>query len=371
MEITGVSQHHVEADLAGSYEPTWIPGYAQSTQEVELFLIETDTGLTGVSASPSVGGGLDYADTLSLFLVGEDPHDIGRIRRRLEDVHLLGPRSWHVEIACWDLIGKDAGVPIYELLGGSRRGIPAYASTGERQPAEERLTYVDECVDAGFEAVKLRFGPDPDEDLAVAKRVREAHPDLTLMVDGNMGWSVRVLEDREPWTYDEARSVARRLEEVGNVAWLEEPLHRHDYDGLARLREATGVPIAGGEFNDGVHELRELVEHGSLDVLQPDAALATRIEGAKEVASMARTHGLEFAPHTWTNGLGLVANLHVMAATEARWCEFPLEPPALVPETRDFPLAEPIDAEDGVVRPPDGPGLGIELAPDVMAEVGL
>lgn len=369
MEITGVRQHHVEADLDGSYEPTWIPGYAQSTQEVELFVVETDAGITGVSACPSVGGGLDFAEPLSLFLVGEDPHDVERIRRKLGDVRLLGPRAWHVEIALWDIIGKDAGKPIYELLGGTRRAIPAYASTGERQPVEERLAYVQERIEEGFEAVKLRFGSDPEDDLAVARRVREAYPDLTLMVDGNMGWSVRVLADRDQWTFGEALSVARALERIGGVAWLEEPLGRHDYDGLARLRDATDVPIAGGEFNDGVHELRELVEHGSLDVLQPDAALATGIQGATEVAAMARTHGLEFAPHTWTNGLGLVANLHVMAATDARWCEYPLEPPALVPETRDFPLAEPIPADGGMVRPPDGPGLGIELAPAVRDEI--
>ena len=371
MEITGVTQHHVSGELEGSYEPTWIPGYAQSEQEVELFLVETDAGITGVSASPSFGGGLDYETPLEIFLVGEDPHDVGTIRRKLEDLRLLGPRPWHVEIALWDVIGKDAGKPIYELLGGRRRELRAYASTGERQPVEERLAYVDERVEAGFEAVKLRFGPDPGEDLEVARQIRETHPDLTLMVDGNMGWCVRVFEDREPWSFGQALSVARELEEIGGVAWLEEPLHRHDYDGLARLREATDVPIAGGEFNDGVGELRELVDHGSLDVLQPDAALATGIRGSMDVAAMARARGLEFAPHTWTNGVGVAANLHVMAAAGARWCEFPLEPPALVPATRDFPLAEPIEAEDGSVAPPDGPGLGIELAPEVRDEVGL
>lgn len=370
MEITGVSQHHVEADLAGSYEPTWVPGYAQSSQSLELFRLETDVGLTGLAASPSFGGGLDYATPLSLFLVGEDPHDVGRIRQKLEDFHLLGPRAWHVEIACWDLIGKAADAPIYELLGGTDRPIPAYASTGERQPLEARLDYVDARVAEGFDAVKLRFGPEPEADLEVARRIREAHPDLTLMVDANMGWAVRALADREPWTHGEALSVARELASIGDVAWLEEPLHRHDYDGLARLRAATDVPIAGGEFNDGVAELRELVDRGAVDVLQPDACLATGIQGATQVAAMAQTHGLEFAPHTWTNGIGLAANLHVMAATGARWCEFPLEPPALVPETRDVPLATPIVAEDGAVRPPEGPGLGVELAPAVEDELG-
>ena len=368
MKITGVTQQHLTHDLDGAYEPTWIPGYAQGSHEVELFILETDTDLRGITASPSFAGGIDYETPLEFFLVGEDPHAIGRIRRKLASIDLLGPRPWHIEAACWDLIGKDAGKPLSELLGGEPRPINAYASTGERQGIDERLDYVDDRVAEGFEAVKLRFGHDPTADIAVAEAVRDAYPDLTLMVDGNMGWSVRVFEDPDPWSFGHALEVARELERIGNVAWLEEPLDRHDYDGLARLRERTDVPIAGGEFNDGLHEFREFIAHGSLDVLQPDAMLASGIKGAVEIAGMARTNNLQFAPHTWTNGIGLAANLHVMAAAEATWCEYPLEPP-WTPAARDFLIRDPIVVEDGMVAPPDGPGLGIELAPDVVDAV--
>ncbi len=367
MKIVDVTQRHLSHDLDGHYEPTWIPGYAQASHEVELFEVETDAGITGLAASPSFAGGIDYEEPLSIFLAGEDPHDVGRIRRKLASIDLLGPRPWHVEMALWDVVGKDAGKPVYELLGGTRREIPAYASTGERQPADERLAYVERRVEEGFEAVKLRFGPDPEPDLEVARRVREEHPDLTLMVDANMGWQVRVFEDPEPWSFGQALAVARELEDIGGVAWLEEPLGRHDYDGLARLRSKTDVPIAGGEFNSGVAEFREFVDHGSLDVLQPDAALATGIEGATEVAAMADARGLEFAPHTWTNGLGFAANLHVMAATGARWCEFPLEPP-WTPEARDFLLEETFEVDEGAVQPPEGPGLGVELDEEAVED---
>lgn len=360
MQITGVTQHHLSADIGEPYEPTWIPGYPQSTHEVELFAIETDAGITGITASPSFAGGLDYETPLSLFLLGEDPHDIGKLRRKLDSIRLIGPRVAHIEIALWDIIGKDAGKPIYELLGGTGDSVRAYASTAERQDPEDRLAYVERRVEEGFQAVKLRFGPDPTTDLAVARRVRERYPDLTLMVDGNMGWSVRVMEDRSAWSFDRALRVARELAALGNVAWLEEPLHRTNYEGLSRLRSRTDVPIAGGEFNEGVHELRDLIDRGCLDVLQPDATLVTGIEGATEVAAMARAHGLTFAPHTWTNGVGLAANLHVMAAVETDWCEFPLEPP-WTPGIRDFLLESPIEAEDGQVTPPPGPGLGIEI----------
>ena len=287
------------------------------------------------------------------------------IRRKLESIRLLGPRAWHVELALWDIIGKDAGKPVYELLGGTDAEIPCYASTGERQSAEERIPYVKERVAAGFEAVKLRVTDPADVD--VVRAVREAFPDLTLMVDANMGWQVRAIDEREPWTYKEALGFARDLEEVGGVAWLEEPLPRHDYAGYARLREATTVPIAGGEFNDGPGQLHAFLDHDALDVVQPDAALATGISGAVAIADRASDEGVQFVPHTWTNGVGFAANLHVMAAVGANWCEFPHEPPWTA-DVRDFLLTETLDHDGGTITPPDGPGLGVSLDRGVLGE---
>jgi D-galactarolactone cycloisomerase len=365
MEITGVTQRHVSHPLEGSFRPTWIPGYPQGTHEVALFEVETDAGITGYGAMPSFAGGLDFADPLSIFLLGEDPHDVEGILGKLDSINLVGPRPWGVEIALWDIIGKDAGKPIYELLGGSKAEIPVYASTGEVQPADERIEYVEQRVDEGYDAVKLRV-TDPDH-IEIVRAVREAFPDLTLMVDANKGWAVRVMEGEQEWSFGEALTFARGLEDVGGIEWLEEPLPRHDYEGYARLREAVDVPIAGGEFNDGIHHFREFVKQGSLDVLQPDAALATGIKRANEVAAMARQHGLRYIPHTWTNGIGFVANLHVMVANDSPWCEFPMEPP-WDPEVRDFLLTETQNHEDGFVTPPDGPGLGVDIEPAYLEE---
>jgi L-alanine-DL-glutamate epimerase-like enolase superfamily enzyme len=175
--------------------------------------------------------------------------------------------------------------------------------------------------------------------------------------------------DLEKWSFGEALSVARELEDIGNIGWLEEPLDRRNYAGLARLREKTDVPIAGGEFNNGMYHFREYVDQESLDVLQPDAVLATGILNGKKVSGMAEMHGLEFAPHTWNDGLGFAANLHLLACTDARWCEYPLEPPGWTPESRDFLLEEPITAEDGAVEPPSGPGLGVKLDWDLVHEL--
>ena len=363
MQITGVNQYNLEHGVEGSFQPTWIPGYPQGTHEVALFEIETDAGISGYGAMPSFAGGLDFEDPLSVFLLGEDPHDVEGVLGRLDSINLVGPKPWGVEIALWDVIGKDAGKPIYELLGGSKSEIPVYASTGEVQPADERIEYVERRVDEGYDAVKLRV-TEPDH-IEIVRAVREAFPDLTLMVDANKGWAVRVMEDEREWSFGEALEFARGLEAVGGVEWLEEPLPRHNYEQYARLREAVDVPIAGGEFNDGIHHFREFVDQGSLDVLQPDAALATGIKRANEVAAMARQHGLRYIPHTWTNGVGFLANLHVMVANDSPWCEFPMEPP-WTPDVRDFLLAETVDHEDGVVTPPDGPGLGVDIDPQYL-----
>ncbi|MFB6132050.1 MAG: mandelate racemase/muconate lactonizing enzyme family protein [Halanaeroarchaeum sp.] len=365
MKITDVTQHTLSYPLDGGYEPTWIPGYRQASHEVAVFELETDAGLTGITASPSFAGGLDYEEPLSFFLLGEDPHDVAGIRRKLESVDLLGPRPWHVEVALWDLIAKDAGKPLYEVLGGSGRAIRAYASTGQVLPPEDRESSIEDRLTEGFEAVKLRIRD--RDDLEVVRAMREAFPDLTLMVDANKGWAVRVFEEETTWTLAEAKQVARELEEVGGVAWLEEPLPRHDFEGYARLRESTRVPIAGGEFNNGVYQFREFIERDALDVVQPDVTLATGVRGAMEVAGMAREHGVSFVPHTWTSGIGLAANLHVMAATDAPWCEFPLEPP-WTPEARDFMLEEPITTEEGSLGPPDEPGIGVSLDRDALGE---
>jgi D-galactarolactone cycloisomerase len=363
MQITGVTQHDLSHALDGSFEPNWIPGYPQGTHEVALFELSTDTEHTGYAASPSFAGGLEYDGPLGLFLTGMDPHDVDAVRRTLASVDLIGPRPWHVLVACWDLIGKDAGKPVYELLGGTGDPIPAYASAGSVGTVDDRLVWTQARVDEGFEAVKLRIAS-PD-DVEIVEAVRESFPDVEIMVDANKGWAVRVMREEETWSPKTALAVARDLEAL-DVRWFEEPLPKADHAGYAELRRRTDVPIAGGEFARDLSDCYDLLDAGGVDVLQPDTALVTGPRGAVEVARAASERGVEFAPHTWTNGLGLAANLHVMAAVDAPYCEFPMEPP-WTPAARDFLLEEPIQLDDdGCVAPPDGPGLGVTLDVDVL-----
>jgi D-galactarolactone cycloisomerase len=194
------------------------------------------------------------------------------------------------------------------------------------------------------------------------RATREAVGDsMEIMVDLNQGWRMP-WDTSDPLPVATVRRVAAELRELG-VLWLEEPLPAHDLAGLAELRTDGAPRLAGGEMVRTTHELFAAIDGGALDVLQPDAVLAVGLRRAYEVAARAHGAGLWFTPHTWTNGLGLVANLHVASAARAGpFLEFPYDPPGWTPERRDAMLAEPIRVDaDGCVSCPDGPGLGVEL----------
>jgi L-alanine-DL-glutamate epimerase-like enolase superfamily enzyme len=225
----------------------------------------------------------------------------------------------------------------------------------------------------GFRTVKLRVHSfDPAEDIAQLETVRNAvGGSMKIGVDANQGWRVALIGDAPLWDLDRATDFARACADF-EIAWLEEPLDMYAWDDLAELRRRSGVPVAGGELNGGWHEFRVMLEKGSLDIYQPDATFGGGISEAKMVMDACRERGLRFAPHTWTNGIGLIVNLHIYAAgARDHPLEYPFEPPGWVPEARDGLLAEPVIADaDGTIAVPTQPGLGIELDEDKLARYG-
>jgi L-alanine-DL-glutamate epimerase-like enolase superfamily enzyme len=312
-----------------------------------------------------VGSGdamLGFAGQEALFL-GRDPFDIERHVRILDNLQFHYGRAWPLEVALWDLMGKITGQPLWRLLGGRSGRVRLYASTGERLPAAQRAESARRLKEQNFAALKLRFhAADPRDDLAVVRAVRAAVGDgMEILVDANQGWQMPW--DAAPaWDFKTAAWMADALAELG-VFWLEEPLPRHDYRGLADLRRRARVRIAGGEGNREFAELREYLRHGSLDVYQPDVVWSTGILRARQIAAEAQAAGALYSPHTWGDGLVLLANLHVAAAVStAPFVEFPYDPPSWTPERRDYILPAPIlpDA-DGWVTLPDRPGLGVAI----------
>jgi L-alanine-DL-glutamate epimerase-like enolase superfamily enzyme len=138
---------------------------------------------------------------------------------------------------------------------------------------------------------------------------------------------------------------------------------------MRSLREQTGVRIAGGEMARSFDELWLALEADALDVYQPDVVLALGISGVRTLAELALRRNRWFTPHTWTNGIGLLANLHACAGVGGGpYVEFPYDPPGWTPHRRDFMLAEPISVDAaGMLHVPTAPGLGIELDEEAIA----
>jgi L-alanine-DL-glutamate epimerase-like enolase superfamily enzyme len=250
-----------------------------------------------------------------------------------------------------------------------RDRILAYASSGELVDADERVRRCRALREAGVRAVKLRLhSRDWRVDLPAIAAVREAVPELDVLVDANQGW--RMPGDLTPrWDLATARAFAAELERL-DVYWLEEPLPTGDVDGYAALARSTGLRIAAGEMVRSFAEARALVVHGGVDVVQPDVVLSGGIEGAREIAAVAAEQGKAWSPHTWSNGYGLLANLHAaLALSTCPYLEVPFDPPAWSAERRDWLLPVTIEiAPDGTIGPPDGPGLGAVPDWDALEE---
>lgn len=375
MKVDRIELFHVAIPLPKPFYPAWIPGYPQTVNRFTLVRVTTDDGVQGVAAGVAFEQEREgLGSLLGPYLIGLDPVDIPTVRQRIREASFLGWRNYWLEAAFWDIKGKAEGKPVWALLGGREGGrVNVYASTGEVHPPARRAEEVLELCDMGFKAVKLRVHSfDPAEDVAQVETVRRAVGDSVMLgVDANQGWRVALIDDAPLWTLERAVDFARACRDLG-VAWIEEPLDMHAYDELADLCRQSDVPIAGGEMNGGWHEFKVMLEKGSYDIYQPDATMGGGIGDAARVMETCREGGLGYTPHTWTNGLGFLINLHVFAAgPRTHPIEYPFEPPGWVPEARDGLLVEPIQVSaDGTVAVPDAPGLGIEIDEARLARYG-
>jgi L-alanine-DL-glutamate epimerase-like enolase superfamily enzyme len=266
-----------------------------------------------------------------------------------------------IDIAIWDILGKATGQPVYNLLGGrTRERIPVYAS---RLYAHRDLDWLAAQADTfckrGFRGMKQRFGYGPRDGLEGMRRnvelvraVRNAvGPDIELMADAYMGWDVAY----------SIRMIAI-LEDAGlNLKWIEEPLIPDDIEGYVRIRRAVRTPISAGEHEFTRYGYRELIRREAVDILQPDVNRMGGITEARKVWAMAAAYDIPVIPHA-----GQMHNYHlVMANLNSPMAEYfpaPDEGGALDDDTLFWQLfdGEP-RAEDGHVRLPARPGLGLTL----------
>ncbi|MGD0684296.1 MAG: mandelate racemase/muconate lactonizing enzyme family protein [Streptosporangiaceae bacterium] len=368
MRITAIRLDRMRLPLQPPFLAAWDPA-PRHYFDATLVRVETDEGITGFGSGDTMDGFAAYQD----LFIGQDPRQIARHVQVIETISFHAGRYWPLEAALWDIIGKASGQPVSALFGGAGTRISAYASFGEARSPAERAEAALCAKAAGFRAVKIRIGrADPAAGLAAVRATRDAvGDDLEIMVDLNQWW--RMAGDiSAPLDLAAVRRIAAELRELG-VLWLEEPLPGADLEGMRTLREQTGIRVAGGEMARSPAELIDALEAGALDVVQPDAVLAVGMLRARTVAEVTRLRHRWFTPHTWTNGLGLLANLHVVTGVGGGpYLEFPYDPPGWTEQRRDFFLARPVLADaDGYLTVPAAPGLGAEIDEAAVARWAL
>lgn len=363
MKITAIELTRLNLPLDPPFHAAWDPN-PRPEFAATLVTVRTDDGVVGHGS----GDTMDGFDAYRHLFVGTDPLQILNQVRRIETINFHGGRYWPLEAALWDIIGQVAGLPVSVLFGGARDRLPAYASSGELKAPEARAESALAARDAGFRAMKIRISRERlTEGIAAVRATREAvGDDFDLMVDLNQMWRMSGDIDAA-LPLAKVQRVAAELADLG-VLWLEEPLPQVDVIGAQRVRAETGIQIAGGEMVRSLPEIMALIEADAFDIYQPDVALAVGMHRARQVAESANLRHRLFTPHTWSNGLGLLANLHVAAGVDAGpYLEFPFDPPGWTPERRDF-FMEPlmIDAA-GDLRVPAAPGLGVVIDHDAVA----
>jgi galactonate dehydratase len=341
--------------------------------------VETDEGLVGVGESrpinkvESLVGYLK--DVTDRFVVGLDPFDVERLVRRLtiEDYGQPGEIAMTglavIEMACWDIIGKALGQPVYRLLGGAVRDkIKAYANgwyTVERSPDEFHAA-AQRAVAKGYRALKFDpFGAgyyemeraEKTKTVALVEAVRDAvGPDVEILIEMHGRFN--------PITAIEMSIALAPFQ----PSWVEEPVPPANMLALQKVTDAVrplGVPVATGERLHTMHEYRELLERHAADIIQPDIAHFGGILNTKKLAAWADTYYVLIAPHNVGGPVATAAALQLAACTpnfkiQENFNDFD-EPYVLA----SAPGLPPV--VDGYFDLPTAPGLGVVLDEDVLA----
>lgn len=358
MRITAIESSIVSLPftMGGPY-PSFA-GQPWNRLEILLVKVETEDGRTGWgeafghAAIPTTQAALH--SIVAPLVIGRDATAIAALSRQvLHGTHLLGRNGPFVyaysgiEIALWDLLGKRAGMPLWQLLGGSAPGpLPAYASLlsyGNDLALVARNTA--EARAAGYRHIKLH---ELTREAVLAAKA--AAPDAAVMLDVNCAWT-------PPLARDMAASLAG-----DGLFWLEEPVWPpEDAAGLASLRQ-HGIPLSAGENTAGLFGFKALIDAGAIDIAQPSVTKLGGIGEMLRVIELARARGIEVVAHSPYFGPGFVATLHIASAMlerpliEVLWLEM---------EANPFnPWVSP---KDGMLVVPGGPGLGCDPDLAVLA----
>lgn len=347
-----------------------------------LVKVHTDSGLTGIGeatnwpGSPLVEAACRHVGDV---LIGEDPTRIDYIWSRLyRDMNWLGQGGpllsaiSAIDIALWDILGKRAGLPVYELLGGAyRKRIQLYANywflEGDGSP-ESYASQARAMAALGFTACKFdpfahtsyNYGSDLADNLSLTEPQKQLALERLRTVSDALGPAFPIaVETHAMLNGPTAVEMAHRIAREGiNCMWYEEPAGPEFPDAIAAIKRQIPLPVCVGERLHSRYMLRPILEKQAADIVMPDITRCGGISEMRKMAALAETYNIPIAPHNPNGPISTIASAHVMAATPNFFRqEFMLMD---VP-WRDSVIDKPLPIENGFFRLPDAPGLGFDF----------
>ena len=257
-----------------------------------------------------------------------------------------------LDMALWDIKGKSADLPIYRLLGGRKKSIPAYAGgiALGYQPPEQLIEEIKPLIKKGFKAIKLRLGDSVNADITRINRVREAvGPDVTILSDANTNYNLQ-----------DVREVIPTLERCG-VGWLEEPFAANNYRAYREAKTIGQIPLAAGENHYTRYEFGRLIEDGVVTQLQPDVSKAGGLTEVLRIAAMASAWHIPIHPHTSKTALNMAVSIHLLSSIDnGGFFEADVSKENLFRD--QLTTRPPYEiASDGTVQVIDKPGIGLDI----------
>jgi D-arabinonate dehydratase/D-galactarolactone cycloisomerase len=336
--------------------------YTQFTHvRSHIVRLTTDTGITGIgeSVTRTAPRAFKYIieETLAPHIIGRDPVDIAGIWQEMfSAMKLRGHTKGHfveamsgVDIALWDIVAKEAGLPVYKAMHGfGREEIPVYGSSVFNGEIKDMVRQAETLIEKKYPAIKVKLGMGLKQDTRSIQAIREAiGEDIGIMVDVNSN-------------YDAATAVrlGRKLEQF-EIEWIEEPVPPYDLNGYKQVKQGQPLPVAGGEGEFTVYGFRDFLSTEAVDIVQPDLGRVGGFTEGLRIAALVQAQDLRIAPHTgFFSSLNILAGMHFSAAAPAfHIFEFmELDHPLI--EIFTEPIPRP---KNGVLRLPEKPGIGFEL----------
>jgi len=397
MRIADVSAHALSSPINPPQDRSFHGGTRRLLKrDVVLVVVETADGAYGVAPAGATSSSMreyfegdsqatfadvvesDIADAMEGEII-ETPVDAHSVieRTRLPD-RLVTRAISALDVALYDLYGKEVGAPVYELLAAEfedtlapTTNLPLYASAGMYMEPEGYASQAELLEEAGFIGYKYRPGIGPDGDKETIDRVTATCNEMEVMIDAHTWWKLE-----HSYGDDVVFDIVRRAAERG-VCWVEEPVAPDNYEGYRSLSE-TSAPLAGGESEESPEGLLALGETGAVSYLQGDVRHHRGFTGCSTVITICRKSNVEFVPHNFGTWLGLLANAHLVAASpEVELVEYPVfeadplinvsDDPGMYPFDLAFDILEGRPSiENGMLAVPEEPGLGVDIDFDVV-----